>query len=175
MTRSLKALIPKIASALGTTPAALYERQRALVRAGLLHPLPGHGPGSGVRATPESVALLLIALLATSSLTETEGQTARIMNLKSANKRCPLTGKKTFSTALAAVLASEELAKRVQTVGVERGGDQAHAEIIFNKEAETVSSSFGFVDKTYEAGLVAAAAIWLSFDAIARDLGESAK
>jgi hypothetical protein len=92
-----------------------------------------------------------------------------------ATKRCPFTGKKTFSSALAAVLASEELAKRVQTVGVERGGDQAHAEIIFDKEAETVSSSFGFVDKTYEAGLVAAAGIWLSFDAIARDLGESAK
>jgi DNA-binding IscR family transcriptional regulator len=174
VTRSLKALIPKMAGALGTSPAALYERQRALVRAGLLHPLPGHGPGSGVRATPESVALLLIALLATGSLTETEEQTARIMNLKSATKRCPLTGKKTFSTALASVLASEELAKRVQSIGVERGGDQAGAEIIFDKEAEAISR-FGFAHKTYEVGLVAAAQIWLSFDAIARDLRESAK
>ena len=125
-----------------------------------------------MRATPESVALLLIALSATSSLAEREEQTARIMNLKSTTKRCPLTGKKTFSAALAAVLASEELAKRVQTVSVERGGDQARGEIIFDKEAESV---FGFTDKPYEAGLVAAAAIWLSFDAIARDLGESAK
>ena len=58
-----------------------------------------------------------------------------------------------------------------QTVGVERGGDQARGEIIFDKDAE---SSFGFAEK-YEAGLVAAAAIWLSFDAIARDLRESAK
>jgi hypothetical protein len=170
---SLKALIPKLAGALGASPAALYERQRALVRAGLLHPLPGHGPGSGVRATPESVALLLIALLATSSLTETEEQTARIMNLKSATKRCPLTGKRTFSTALGSVLASEHLAKRVQSIGVERGGDEAVAEIVFDREAET-TSRFGFAHKTYEAGLIAGAAIWLSFDAIAHDLKESA-
>lgn len=69
---SLKSLIPKLALALGMTPAAIYERQRALVRAGLIQQRPGHGPGSGVLATPQSVAMLLIAILATDSLSETE-------------------------------------------------------------------------------------------------------
>ena len=50
---SLKSLIPELARALDMTSAALYERQRALVRASLLQQRPGHGPGSGVVATPE--------------------------------------------------------------------------------------------------------------------------
>jgi DNA-binding IscR family transcriptional regulator len=119
---SLKGLIPVLAKAVGMTPAALYERQRALVRAGLLHAESGRGPGSGVRATPESVSMLLVALLATGSLSETESQTKAVANLKSAMKRCPLTGKKTFATALTAALASQEMAKRVRWLEVERGG-----------------------------------------------------
>ena len=61
---SLKGLIPRLAHELGMTPDALYERQRALVRAGLLKGVEGKGPGSGVRATPYATALLLIAVLA---------------------------------------------------------------------------------------------------------------
>src|SRR5688572_7224266 len=101
---SLKGFIPELAKAVGMTPAALYERQRALVRAGLLHGESGRGPGSGVRATPESVAMLLIALLATDSLSETESEAKVVTNLKSGTKPCPLTGKKTFASALASAL-----------------------------------------------------------------------
>src|SRR5215211_4926587 len=61
MSTSLKALIPAIAQVLEMNPATLYERQRALVRSGLLKTKSGRGPGSGVRASADSVAILLIA------------------------------------------------------------------------------------------------------------------
>ena len=118
---SLKGFIPELAKAVGMTPAALYERQRALVRAGLLHGESGRGPGSGVRATPESVAMLLIALLATDGLSETESEAKVVTNLKSGTKPCPLTGKKTFASALASALGSEDMARRIRWIEVERG------------------------------------------------------
>jgi hypothetical protein len=84
--------------------AALYERQRALVRAGLLHSSGGRGPGSGVRATADAIALLLISLLATDSLSETAKRTKALANLKSVTGRCPLTSKRTFIDAVTAAL-----------------------------------------------------------------------
>ncbi len=60
---SIKALVPGIAEILGLTAGQIYERQRALVRAGILKLRAGRGPGSGVPATPENVAWLLIAVL----------------------------------------------------------------------------------------------------------------
>jgi hypothetical protein len=111
-----------VASSLGMTTAALYERQRALVRAGLLHARPGRGPGSGVDFDAPSVAMLLIAVLATESLSEVEELAKATARLRSVEKRCPLTGKPTFGSALAAVLASVPLAERVQWVEVRRSG-----------------------------------------------------
>jgi DNA-binding IscR family transcriptional regulator len=130
---SLKGLISELAQGVDTTPAALYERQRALVRAGLLQTKPGRGPGSGVRATPESVAMLLISIMATGNLSETEERSKAISNLKSQNKSCPLTGKKTFASALAAVLASEELSKRLSWIDVERSGSAVGARLAFRR------------------------------------------
>lgn len=101
---SLKSLIPSLAHELKFSEAALYERQRALVRAGLLHSSGGRGPGSGVRATTDAIALLLISLLATDSLSETADRTKALANLKSVTGRCPLTGKKTFIDAVTAAL-----------------------------------------------------------------------
>ena len=72
---SLKGYIPTLARILGTTPAALYERQRALVRAGLLVQSEGRGPGSGVSATAKAIGLLLISVLATDRLSEVEERT----------------------------------------------------------------------------------------------------
>ena len=165
------------------TPAALYERQRALVRAGLLHAEPGRGPGSGVRATPESVALLLIALLTTGSLSETESQTRKIANLKSETERCPLTGKKSFASALTAALASMDTAKQIRWLEVERGGAKASAAIIYrprgrerlvsvavdllSERDHPVESRFGFVGAGRKSQLSVRASLWLPFDAIA--------
>jgi len=123
---SLKSFIPNVAQATGLSPLALYERQRALVRSGLLQGKSGRGPGSGVRATAETVALLLVAVLATDSLSETEERTERFAQLESAEGICPLTGKKTFAEALSAILVSGAPVDRVSEVSVHRQGRSAH-------------------------------------------------
>src|SRR5262245_62088547 len=116
------------------TPAAIYERQRALVRAGLLHTRPGRGPGSGVPADAKSVAMLLISVLATGSLSEVEEQTKAIANLKSVSGRCPVTGKKTFAAALIATLNSKQLFDRALHATARRSGAGAMASIVFMKK-----------------------------------------
>lgn len=106
MAGSLKAYVPVLAWRLGTTPAALYERQRTLVRDGILPHRGGRGPGSGVQLGPYQVALLLLAVLATDSLTET-GEKVRILATAKSNAKgaiCPLTGESTFVAAVARVL-----------------------------------------------------------------------
>ena len=72
---SLKSFLPHLAKVLDMSPLALYERQRALVRAGLLESRPGRGPEAECSADAKSVAMLLISVLATSSLSEVEEQT----------------------------------------------------------------------------------------------------
>jgi hypothetical protein len=111
-----------LARHLDMTPNALYERQRALVRAGLLKGKEGWGPGSGVRATPHSVAMLLIGALAADSLSEIEESAKRIAWSKPESGVCAVTGEKTFVGALAAILASVRLAHRTLTITVRRGG-----------------------------------------------------
>jgi len=69
---SLKAFLPRMARTFGTTPDALYARQRALIRLGLLPTLEGKGPGSGVLLTADSVAVMIIAILSADTLAETD-------------------------------------------------------------------------------------------------------
>jgi hypothetical protein len=66
--KSLKSIIPHLSDVLLFSEHALYERQRALVRGGLLKATAGRGPGSGVKATADNVAMLIISVLATDSL-----------------------------------------------------------------------------------------------------------
>jgi hypothetical protein len=91
---------------LGMTPAALYERQRELVRQGILSQSEGRGPGSGVHASPYSVALLLVSVLATDSLSETAEKARIFAPAKSTatDGHCPLTGQRTFVEAVALLL-----------------------------------------------------------------------
>ena len=128
---SLKSYTDDLAKVLETTPAALYERQRALVRAWLLDRNEGMGPGSGVRTTPSSAAFLLIAAMATNNLSNVDVRVREIANTKSAKGTCDFTGKRLFQSALAAILASEELANRVIEVSMSR--TSAHAQIIYEK------------------------------------------
>jgi hypothetical protein len=109
MTTSLKAFIPKLAKALEMNPTALYERQRALIRGGLLETKAGHGPGSGVRLSPESVAMLVISVLATNSLVDVEAKT---------REGAELLGRegKTFAEVFAEMLGSEEAAAKCTAV-----------------------------------------------------------
>jgi hypothetical protein len=68
MTTPLARHLPALAAVLGEKPTTLYERQRELIREGLLHAVQGRGRGSGVQATPEAVAMLLVGRLASIGL-----------------------------------------------------------------------------------------------------------
>jgi len=122
----LKAFIPELSKALNISEIALYERQRALVRAGLLDHPGGRGPGSGVRLSPEAVAMMLIAVLVTDSLSETA--TAAKLLAKAKRGRGPaykkfessLGGADTFKAALINALSSDEIAKEISVVRVYR-------------------------------------------------------
>ena len=126
---SLKGFIPGLAKLLSSTPLALYERQRALVRAGLLSS-PKHnkrGPGGGIQATAPSVSLMLISMLSTDNLSAVEASAGAV----AAAKRVP-GGAKTpfppsfrFMDALAAVLAQQGLCREVDEVRVSRTAGQA--------------------------------------------------
>src|SRR5215211_344378 len=79
---SLKAFLPVMSEQLGRSPAALYERQRALVRLGILSaPTNGRGPGSGVRATPETVLPILLSVLITDNLSEIDQRVSDLASL----------------------------------------------------------------------------------------------
>lgn len=151
---SLKGLIPHLAKSLGLTPAAIYERQRALVRVGLLEPRPGRGPGSGVPADAQSVAILFTSLLALGGLSEVEAKTKGLANLKSKTGKCPITGKRTFVAALSATLSSDELLSKVLYVSARRSGPETTASIVFlisspPRADERYRSDFGSLVSTH--------------------------
>src|SRR5262245_65963474 len=78
---TLKGYAPQMARYFGLTPLAVYERQRALARLGLLSD-EGRGPNRGVKAIPETVGRLLIAMLATDSLSDTDERVRKLLNAK---------------------------------------------------------------------------------------------
>lgn len=158
---SLKGIIEGyLAPKLDMTPAALYERQRALVRAGLITGKEGRGPGSGVRATPHSVAMLLIAVLSADSLSEIEESTKRFAFLRAEKGTCPITGKKTFASAIAAILASPKLANSAHAISVNRGRPSAHIDFVIE---DTEPSSWFVSAKHKPRGMLDARASLLGF------------
>ena len=158
---SLKSLIRHVSAFTGRSEAAVYERQRALVRAGLLKPERGRGPGSGVRGTPESVALLLISLLATGNLSEVGASTSIFADLENKKGLCPLTGTRTFAEAVTAILASTELAQKITAINVSQ--EIRETEIAYRVSS---SSKFGPAQQPQEPGLSMHAS--LSGDALNR-------
>src|ERR1700733_13567954 len=93
--KSLQGCLPALAEVLNVNRTTLYERQRALTREGLLEVLPGHGRGSGVRATPESFAMLTIGMLASVNLADVGPLARSLSGASSIDSECPLTGAKT--------------------------------------------------------------------------------
>lgn len=75
---SLKAVIVAIADRLGVTKDTLYEHQRKLVRDGVITPIPGMGPGRGVRATPAMMAVFFLTFAASLRPRELAGIERRI-------------------------------------------------------------------------------------------------
>jgi hypothetical protein len=137
---SLKSFTPTLGKAVGMRAAAVYERQRALVRGGLLQVESGQPSGSGVRLTEESLALLLVALLATDNLPRIKECTRTFANLKSVARRCPFTDQATFITALSTILSSPDLSKRCRGVLVSRTGPSGC--IFYDKGKERFGSLF---------------------------------
>jgi hypothetical protein len=121
---SLTSFLPSLVPLLGMTQAAIYERQRALVRLGLLPKPSGRGRGSGAQATPRSAALICMSVMATDNLSEMDDRIAQLAGAKIStwrkSKRCGLTGAETFLDALDAIVGSPTLAERVLSVHVER-------------------------------------------------------
>lgn len=134
---SLTSLVPPLAPLFGLTPAALYERQRALVK---LHILPtpiGRGRGSGAEATPENVAKLVLAVMATDNLSDLDSRRLnKLMSVRS-HELCKLTGNERFLGALEAIFASEELASRVLRIGVFRSDLVGQIQFLVRKKSTT--------------------------------------
>jgi hypothetical protein len=116
---SLKACCENLAPLLGLSPAALYERQRALIRIGEL-PEPTKGRGHGLAATAETVAVLVSAVMITDNLSDTDARVHQLGKARS-RPRCQLTGTTFFADALSAVFASREHASKVSRIRVFRG------------------------------------------------------
>lgn len=172
---SMAGFIPGLAEMLGVKASTLDERQKALVRAGLLTTKPGRGPGSGVKATPESVAMLLISMLAPGGLAQTHLEAKAIAKLESEGEACRLTGKKTFKASLSAILADEGLARYVGAIRADRAGTRFGAKISWPSryESDHPDSYFGFAVWHRAEPMRIATHLYLPFDKIARSLRES--
>ncbi|WP_319798769.1 hypothetical protein [Nitrobacter sp.] len=116
MADSLKSKLPAIGRILGETPDALYGWQRALVREELLDSVPGRGPGSGVPATPKTMAQFLIGICCQATRLENVPLVTGVSEASAAGGSCSLTGKKKFVDALTAILANEDLVARIYQV-----------------------------------------------------------
>jgi hypothetical protein len=111
----LKSFLHAISPIIGVSPAALYERQRALVKLGLLSVAPGRGPGSGVPLSADNVAAMIICVLATDGLSEVDQRVVELCNappdISTALSRIHWTksGKPTFRSEIARLLAGEKI------------------------------------------------------------------
>jgi hypothetical protein len=122
--KSLQASIAPLSEILKLNPHALYERQLALVRAGLLESRPGRGPGSGTRFTPETVAVLLISMLATDNISDCAEKTSALSAVKLTNlgtgRENALGGARTFKAAIINALSSDAIVSEISFVQVHR-------------------------------------------------------
>jgi hypothetical protein len=137
-----------LAECLDVTPDLVYERQRALTRAGHFSgAVEGKGPGSGVRATPHNVTQLLLSLLATDSLSDAVTKMLLLAGAKHRNGKCPLTGETRFGRALEKILTTESLEEATRAIEVFRGREKASAKITFKTPQGRVAfSDFGLHD-----------------------------
>jgi hypothetical protein len=113
----LKSFLFGVAPILGTTGAALYERQRALVSLGVIESAAGRGPGSGAPLTGENFAAVLISVLATDNLSEVDQRVVDLCNAaptasfqSSHHREWKAKGSPTFKTEIGRLLSGEPLA-----------------------------------------------------------------
>jgi hypothetical protein len=155
----------RLATWLDLTPAALYERQRQLVRLGLIDNPANKGRGAGVRATPANVAMLLLACMASDSLSEIATRSTRLARLRSLSGRCPLTQATNFGGALKAILSDPPVAARVFGITLLR---PYVAHVVFDEHRV---SFFGSSDNTHKRGMTVRADLSADFlQEVANDL-----
>jgi hypothetical protein len=160
---ALKAYVPSLARILGLPAATVYERQRSLVRAGLLDIGDGWGPGSGVRVgrlatTANTVAFLVVSTLASETIAAAGSRARDIAEAKPVNaNRCPLTGTTTFLDALARILTSGPLPHRVTEIVVSRTG--ARASIVYRDRGSRARRVSEFAGPGEEPSLRVAASL----------------
>jgi hypothetical protein len=148
---SLKAFAPVLARALGLTPAAIYERQRALIRANVLPAPERRGRGHGLDANAETVAWMIIAAMATDNLSETDDRVQKLARarFRKALRRdadgCVLTGARSFQHALVEILDSEKLSAAVFRIRVVRHSLTASIAFFYGSRGSVKSSVFGGV------------------------------
>ena len=135
---SLASFLSTLSPLLGRSVAALYERQRALVRMGVLPKASGRGRSSGgATATPNTVAWLLVSLLATDHLSEVPRETELLANAKiDDNVFPPFPSDASFVQAIAHVLANPAVAERITHFQVSRGSPNAGIGWIIGKGAD---------------------------------------
>jgi hypothetical protein len=126
---SLKSAIPALTGIFANlSEHALYERQRSLMRAGLLSARKGRGPGSGVEVSPDTLGILMISLLATDSLSEVAEATRFLASARrrvsDANKHL-FVGAKTLREAFALALSSDDDENQFGWVSASRIGGSA--------------------------------------------------
>ena len=130
---SLASFHKLLSPVVGLSEAALYERQKALVRIGVLPKATGRGWASGgATATPLNVAWILISLLATDNLSEVAAKTVPLGESKlptrlgsrtfqfPKNIDPPFPREATLVQALAFVLANPAIATSVDSVVASR-------------------------------------------------------
>lgn len=144
---SLTSFLPRIAPTLRMETSTLYERQRSLVRAGMLPKPQGRGRGSGAEATPATVSVLLVSVLATDNWSETDLLVQALchaahFDLKKKKRLvCAVTDAETFGEALACTLADEKLDLLRPSVTVSR--DTGGARIFWQYARRVEASHFG--------------------------------
>lgn len=139
--KSLKAFTERFDDVAKTTKDGLYERQRALVRLGVLRPLPGRGRGSGVPLNARNLSALIASMLATDKLSEVDTRVVHLCEATpSPGPTCPFTGAPNFRDALAAIISSPKRAKL--TLGLSLGREKLEPEILFRAKRKVVRSLF---------------------------------
>ena len=137
---SLKGFIPRLAAQTGMTTLAVYERQRSLTRARLL--VGGsQGPGMGAQLSPSAVALLLISILASDSLTESGTRVGVLAAMKPVNKP-PYSSWGTLLDTITAILSGSGMAAEIRSIEISRTAYRAI--VRFNDPADQLEKDILF-------------------------------
>jgi hypothetical protein len=144
MIGGLKAYLPRLAEIVGSTPASLYERQRALVRLGLLSAQPGRGPGTGVKLSADSLAVMIISILATENLSDIDKRVVRLCNARpTPESTCKVTGARTLRQAVTTLFSSPAFSREGdRNIGVAVHRPRSARIMFFERGTESRSTLF---------------------------------